>query len=48
MSRENVETVQATIAIWNSGDMNTLPERYDPEVIGAKWQALVDELSPSG
>ena len=33
MSRENVEVVQAALAAWNAGDVDTLRELYDPEAI---------------
>jgi uncharacterized protein len=33
MSRENVEIAKATFEAWNAGDMDTLRELYDPDVI---------------
>ncbi len=33
MSRENVEIVRANFEAWNAGDMDTLREMYDPDVI---------------
>jgi ketosteroid isomerase-like protein len=33
MSQENVEIVRALFEAWNTGDMDTLRERYDPDVI---------------
>ena len=33
MSQENVEAVRAVLAAWNTGDMASLSELYDPDVI---------------
>ena len=33
MSQENVKVLQAVFAAWNARDMNSVGERYDPEVI---------------
>jgi ketosteroid isomerase-like protein len=33
MSQENVEAVRATFEAWNAGDMDSLRELYDPDVI---------------
>jgi ketosteroid isomerase-like protein len=34
MSQENVETVKASYAAWNAGDMDAYRELHDPDVIG--------------
>jgi ketosteroid isomerase-like protein len=33
MSQENVEIVKAVVEAWNAGNMDTLRELYDPDVI---------------
>ena len=33
MSQENVEVVRAALEAWNAGDMDSLHELYDPDVI---------------
>ena len=33
MSQENVEILKASIAAWNAGDMDSLRELHDPDVI---------------
>lgn len=33
MSRENVEIVRQGYEAWNSGDMDLLAERFDPDVV---------------
>jgi ketosteroid isomerase-like protein len=33
MSQENVEVVRAAYEMWNAGDMVSLRERYDPDVL---------------
>ena len=33
MSQQNVEIVQAVFEAWNAGDMDTVREMYDPDVI---------------
>ena len=43
MSRENVEAVRAAFEAWNAGDMETLRELYDPDVI---WRPPQDWPEP--
>ena len=31
MSQESVEVVRAAFGAWNAGDMDALPESYDPD-----------------
>ncbi len=43
MSQENVEILRAGFDAWNAGDMNSLRERFDPDII---WRPPVGWPEP--